>query len=321
MTRDLKFDGLKFLMVFFVVLAHMKFNSYGIEIHNMIYSFHIPVFVFLSGYFTSINSSKKKRLSWLKRTIFLFVCAHLAHLFLSYILGNPFKWKYIITPGFTLWYLLSLIYWRFFIWKLTENAKGSIMLVASFLLIIVCGFVPLKEELSFQRTFAFLPFFILGFLFKKNHLMKKIERVPIWVSIVVVIMGLLAACFLPIYVPNLYYYSWKEAPIRLLLTFQGIILCLSIIRLSRICFLEYFSRFGQYTLWIYIGHSYLIVIGEKVILQYGLSLNVFQALIIAFIYCALFILIAKMYENRKDNNINQCLSSNSFRLPSDDESD
>lgn len=46
MERDAKIDGLKFILIFFVVLGHLQYKDYGIELNKMIYSFHMPVFVF-----------------------------------------------------------------------------------------------------------------------------------------------------------------------------------------------------------------------------------------------------------------------------------
>ena len=61
MNRDLRLDGLKFIMIFLVVLGHLRFIDYGISVGKMIYSFHMPVFVFLSGYFTSQKTEKENK--------------------------------------------------------------------------------------------------------------------------------------------------------------------------------------------------------------------------------------------------------------------
>ena len=43
MERDLHIDGLKFLMIFLVVLGHLSYEDYGLEINKMVYSFHMPI--------------------------------------------------------------------------------------------------------------------------------------------------------------------------------------------------------------------------------------------------------------------------------------
>ena len=68
MNRDLKLDAIKFIMIFLVVLGHLGYNDYGLGINRVIYSFHMPVFIFLSGYFTSQNTNREKQTKWLKHT-------------------------------------------------------------------------------------------------------------------------------------------------------------------------------------------------------------------------------------------------------------
>lgn len=60
MERDLRLDGLKFFLIFLVVLGHLHFNDYGIWIGYYIYSFHMPVFVLLSGFFRLLIQKKKR---------------------------------------------------------------------------------------------------------------------------------------------------------------------------------------------------------------------------------------------------------------------
>ena len=55
-TRDYYFDNLKFILIFLVVLGHYC-GSYleswlMLGIYNFIYSFHMPLFIFISGYFS-----------------------------------------------------------------------------------------------------------------------------------------------------------------------------------------------------------------------------------------------------------------------------
>ena len=78
MQRDLKLDGLKFIMIFAVVLGHIDFSDWGMKTHVMITYFHMPVFVFLSGYFTAWTAGKEKRVKWLRRTLLTFLIAHCA---------------------------------------------------------------------------------------------------------------------------------------------------------------------------------------------------------------------------------------------------
>ena len=297
--RDLRLDGLKFYLIFLVVLGHLKYGDYGLRINLIIYSFHMPVFVFLSGYFTSNNPSLDKIRAWFKHTIILYIFAQLAHIILSFILNKSITWKVLIEPQLALWYLLCLMYWRFFCWFFFRNVSSLGLLVISFFFLILCGFVPINHEFSFQRTFAFLPFFIIGFLFRRNNIMSYLNGISIIWAIVILILGLIMARFLPFYMPKVHFSSLNEAYVRIIQTCLGILLSVSIIRLSRIRLFERVAKYGKYSIWIYIGHTYLIVIGQRIFSYCGITINFFEAILLTFFYCLFFIFIAKIFENRK----------------------
>lgn len=299
MERDLRLDGLKFFLIFLVVLGHLKYGDHGLRINKIIYSFHMPVFVFLSGYFTSSYPSLVKIKAWFKHTILLYIIAQIAHIFLSLILNNPITWKVLIDPQLALWYLVCLMYWRFFVWFILKNVSSLGLLFFSFLFLILCGFVPIDHDFSFQRAFAFLPFFIIGFLFRRNNMMSFFNDISIICAIVILIMGLIMARFLPFYMPKVHFSSLNEAFVRIIQTCLGILLCFSIIKLSRARLFERIAKYGRYSIWIYIGHTYLIVIGQRIFSYYGITINFFEAILLALIYCSFFIYLAKLFENRK----------------------
>ena len=55
--RDLLFDFVKGVLIFLVVLAHV-IRGRGSIVYHVIYSFHMPLFVFVSGYFAVHSLSK-----------------------------------------------------------------------------------------------------------------------------------------------------------------------------------------------------------------------------------------------------------------------
>lgn len=61
MIREIKLDNFKGILIFLVVLGHIVgVSKEGVEnIVNYIYSFHMPAFVFISGYFSKNPSIKK----------------------------------------------------------------------------------------------------------------------------------------------------------------------------------------------------------------------------------------------------------------------
>ena len=82
LKRDSSIDALKAVMVFLVVLGHT--GGYDPLIRKVIYSFHMPVFVFLSGYLTSSGTPKEKRRKWFIKTVLIYACAQAAHVLLGF---------------------------------------------------------------------------------------------------------------------------------------------------------------------------------------------------------------------------------------------
>ena len=171
-NRDLRFDGLKFVMIFLVVLGHLRYNDFGLRVGRIIYSFHMPVFIFLSGYFTSLCASEEKQKKWIKKSFLIYFIAQFTHWMLRIglefiadrIKDVPFdtsiiSWKVLISPELALWYLVCLLYWRVAIWKGLQKISDVKLVLISIVLAFFSGFIPIDHDFAFQRAFAFFPFF------------------------------------------------------------------------------------------------------------------------------------------------------------------
>ncbi len=60
--RDPFFDNAKFLLIMLVLIGHVitinrADNRINLATYNWIYTFHMPLFIFISGYFTNIGKS------------------------------------------------------------------------------------------------------------------------------------------------------------------------------------------------------------------------------------------------------------------------
>ena len=327
-------DTLKVAMIYLVVLGHI--GGYDPEVQKVIYSFHMPVFIFLSGFLTSLDKGRKEQDGWLRRTFLIYAGAQAGHILLtlvincnsSYLHKTPLdvsflNWRVFIVPQPILWYLVSLIIWRLSAWRILRfcyrksmfsKTYGSAVIVSvSLILALAGGFVPLDGELSFQRTFAFLPFFVLGVVFKKENLMHSLEKIPAWVAALLLLFGFYAAYIFPwSYQPNVHYADIQGLFVRMMQTALGLVLCLSVLRLfqiktgafsfmGRIC--TKLAGYGRYTLWIYIGHSflnrfngYVIAAAGKVIP--GFEMNLMFAVILALFYCIVCIGAARLFQKR-----------------------
>lgn len=57
--RDHQFDNIRLILIFFVIFGHLiEYFAAGGILYRWIYSFHMPVFIFVSGYFAKFDPKK-----------------------------------------------------------------------------------------------------------------------------------------------------------------------------------------------------------------------------------------------------------------------
>ena len=171
--RDERIDSIKFLLMVLVVAGHVfskidfYWPSYFCRVTwQWIYMFHMPLFVAISGYFSRKKTSKDFLSDSIKtfEPLFIFQAIYI-------ISHRAFSVTEIFTPWWILWYLLSLFFWRTILQFLPQRVidKKVIVVICSFVLGVFVGFLPLTKFLSLQRTFAFLPFFFLGYYMRGSN--------------------------------------------------------------------------------------------------------------------------------------------------------
>jgi fucose 4-O-acetylase-like acetyltransferase len=162
--RDTYLDSVKTALIYGVILTHCIMRLGGVKNHDstdlIAFDFLslilMPLFVMVSGYFSNPDKSIRKSCLGIFSAFVLFQV-------IWRIMSPPGSLHALLSPAPTLWYLLSLCYWRVFIHEMNKYIKKKwIWLALSLVIMIIAGFIPLSKECSFQRTFAFFPFFILG---------------------------------------------------------------------------------------------------------------------------------------------------------------
>lgn len=309
-TRNYLLDNLKVILIFFVVFGHVieyyiKDSNILMSIYIFIYIFHMPLFIFISGYLSK-NFYKMKRKS-IKNLLIPYVIFNMIW-YLAVYIGTKKNMFSVIYPGWTLWYLLSLFFWRF---SLKYLLKIRYILGISFIIGILVGLIPsIGSVLSISRTIVFLPFFLLGYYAKEEHL-NKIKTFNNKLSIIILMLFLLFAVFI---VENKFVdykflynsYSYNALGLSLIKgTIFRVLLYISAIVFS-ICVIslvpnkeKFFSRIGKATMNIYIFHIYLVVLVYFLIPRWNISI-VKNILIIISPFIIIFILsrnkINKVYE-------------------------
>lgn len=297
-VRDKQMDGIKFVLILLVVFGHMTHPEYNLDVYKYIYAFHMPTFVFLSGFFSSRTVNVDKMLEWTKKMLLIYVLSQSVLNVISYLCGENIsmsRWV-CITPKFTLWYLISLVIWRLFFRFVFNKINLIFLLVLSIVFASIAGFIPIGQPLSFQRTLVFFPLFILGYIFKEYKLVDLLDKLRLLLCVVTFILCLCISYYFPIFIPEQPYANFSEIVVRFSQLVIGAIMALAIIRLLRIPVIEKFSSFGQYTLWVFLGHSFIIVMQNKLLKMMDVKMNEILAVCLACFYVGLITSIAILWE-------------------------
>lgn len=268
--RDLLFDNIRGILIFLVVLGHsLEYfrldNIVGEYIYVFIYQFHMPVFVFISGFFS--KNLKKGRDTALTTFAIPFIGFNTVLNLISFLLGQTDKFE-IFNPGWTMWYLFSMFIWRLLLPDLVRVKK---IFVISLIVGLFYGFFnEFGAYMSLARTIGYFPYFIAGFLTEKEMLEKLcISKYKVMKCIAITIVAILNALIWVIY--NLKpEFLWKDRAydffsmetlhnlwfeIWLYVIGFGFVFLFITLTTSKKYF---FTNYGQKTLTIYLLHIYLV---------------------------------------------------------------
>lgn len=170
--RNIRMDNLRALLIFLVVFGHFTAWIPGAEaIYRIIYLFHMPAFLFLTGYFSRFSIAKI--LTELAYPYALFQVLYLT--FDTVVLKDAPIEELMLqftTPYWLLWYLLATIFYRLLIPLLDKIPLPlrPLTVAGAVGLALACGYVPeFGYYLSAGRFFAFLPFFLSGYYLSRTR--------------------------------------------------------------------------------------------------------------------------------------------------------
>lgn len=158
-------DALKGAGILLVVFGHLIERPSGQSallqmLYADIYSFHMPLFVFLAGIFAkeTLKSRDYEKIAW--TLFFPLVVFQIVYLGTGRLTGwNSYS---PLTPYWLLWFIASLIGWRILLPLFASPAGLAVALLGA----ILVGYDhAVGYALSAARTIYFLPFFVLGHLY------------------------------------------------------------------------------------------------------------------------------------------------------------
>lgn len=163
-------DNIKMLLIFLVVFNHIiafqlvkvdqtvRFIWYGITI------FHMPAFVFMSGY---LSKKPQDVLKHVKNLLIPYILGYTLTWATQMWLGNRMDFELLRPSGTVMWYVLAL-----FAYRLTIEAFGKIRFIVPLSMIFALWAgtrMEFSTFLSTSRIVVFFPFFVAGYLWKNEY--------------------------------------------------------------------------------------------------------------------------------------------------------
>ena len=164
-------DNLKVLLIFLVVFNHIiAFNLVKVDIvvryiWYAITIFHMPAFIFVSGYLSKKPQNVFKNV---KNLLIPYILGYSLTWYTQIWLGKSTAYELLRPTGTVMWYVLAL-----FIYRLTIEGLGKIRFAVP-LSIAVALWAGTRAEfstfLSASRIVVFFPFFVAGYLWKSDYI-------------------------------------------------------------------------------------------------------------------------------------------------------
>ena len=188
-------DNIKGALIFLVVFCHLLANSVQYSralntVYVFFYIFHIPLFVFVSGFLSRNGRTSDTALlkflglylfTSMSTTVFsdavffLFSVRELSPGILGHqmlLMAKNCVFSVFLAMGPS-WYLLSLILWRL----ITPHFKKRRVIIFSLAAaVLVGGVAQIEFAMSLSRTIVFYPFYLLGYFTDKELPVKFAEK-------------------------------------------------------------------------------------------------------------------------------------------------
>lgn len=171
--RSFYWDNIKGFLILLVVFAHIIYQLQTTSdcidrTVDYIYMFHMPAFVFVSGYFG--KSERARSFEGIIKLVFLYFIFNSITVFIKY----PEGFTSLVEPIFSYWYLIALIVWRLTAHRIAKFKYINVILFAAALII---GFFPsVDNHFAISRIIGFYPFYMLGYHMSEDRSSKLTVR-------------------------------------------------------------------------------------------------------------------------------------------------
>lgn len=180
-NRNKKLDNMKFLLIFLVVLGHISekyADDYGgfKIIFLIIYMFHMPTFLFVSGLLSKGTIDKRKYRN-IYSYLMLYFVIKIVRNGVNYVINGSGSFSILSESGLA-WYAGALFAYCL-ITVFLKNADKRWVLICSVILGCFAGYDSnLGDFLILSRIIVYYPFFLLGYMTDIERLMRAAEKIP-----------------------------------------------------------------------------------------------------------------------------------------------
>lgn len=197
--RIYKFDNVKLLVITLVVIGSFAeeftdrsdmFRSWFI----FVYSFHAPVYIFLSGLFQKpYQKGDKPSLHRVTFYLLLGYALKIAIYLLRRLNGEDIGID--MFGGATLeWYLFVIVMYTVTMYLL-RGVHRYIVMAGSVILGIIAGFLPLGDEFYLMRYFVFMPFYVAGYYLTPGRVRRFTHRTRVKLTGLAFLLVYFILCF------------------------------------------------------------------------------------------------------------------------------
>jgi fucose 4-O-acetylase-like acetyltransferase len=191
--RSKFFDNAKFILIFLVVFGHVisplkEHNEILFTLYTVIFLFHMPAFIFISGYFSKRFNKKGNLLKVSKKLLIPYLIFQFIYSIYYFLIGQEKSLVFdFLHPHWAMWFLISLYSWNMLLFIFSKLKWYGF--VISLVVGAGIGYIDhIGSFLSLSRTFVFFPYFLLGYLLNGSQLKRIIRSrysLPVGIAVIV----------------------------------------------------------------------------------------------------------------------------------------
>ena len=266
--RDPYYDNLKGILICLVCIGHCL-NIYRGDnavcnyLFNLIYAFHMPLFFFISGYFSkNVDKSYKRAFNSLILPAIPFELLY----YIMHVVTKAENTQPFLTPIFAYWFVFALFACKIL---LVYFSRTRWIVPLAFIIALVAGFNPnINEYMTLSRFLCMFPFFMLGY-FTTPEYMKRIRDIKAFIPMLSGLVSAVAVFMLIKYADSIGadtgftlrapYEDYRGMVFRATQFVLAVLMSLLIMKITPKVS-TYFQTLGQRTLQIYFLHFYFVTL-------------------------------------------------------------